>query len=428
MSQSVQDILQHVRAGAAPVSGTNANALLGDLNAPVLSPAHTEIAVNSNSTPGLPAGEGTSSPAGAVSGTQPWQTQTHSQPLSGTSPFTPAPMSLGHVPPAGNTHGPADPINDNLLPPRPIVEELVNLFFEMVYPWAPMFFRPTFTAAMFYPERILLLHGIVVMAFRFWRKPEPALEVRDAYTRTSREQILLGTIDACTLTSTQALTLLAIDAVGQGQGPRTWNIMSMLVCAAKHLCLSRDSSSIAGAETSTPLVRNEDPDDGLDPSSIEAEERRRLFWVIYSVDRLSSAAHGQLGGVDTKSIRLPYPVDDEDWGQPIAPEWFRPMGGQSRPAVPLAQQQQQQDNNPRHHQPNFWRYTIDLLSMVDRSNQLLVQPMNYSIPAHCREWQSNFRRLDATLSTWFENLPREVRERPANFDPTWVTMQATFHL
>ncbi len=146
-------------------------------------------------------------------------------------------------------------------------------------------------------------------------------------------------------------------------------------------------------EVSTPLIRNEDPDDGLDLSTIEAEERRRLYWVIYSLDRLSSASHGQPGGTDTKTIRLPYPVREEEWGQPLAPEFFQPV-----------------EQVKHNHRVNLWHHYIDLLALVDRSNALLIQPLNHSIPAHCKEWQSNFRRIDVTLSTWFESLPREVQE------------------
>ncbi|PNP57362.1 hypothetical protein THARTR1_02359 [Trichoderma harzianum] len=300
------------------------------------------------------------------------------------------------------------------LPSQEIIDELLELFFDLVYPWAPLFFKPSFTTNMYASERQILLHGIVIVAFRFWRKPDPPLEAREAFVKASRDFILLKTIDSCTLVSTQALTLLAIDTIGQGQGPRTWNVMSMLVTAAKHLGLSKSPSS-STIETNTPLVRNEDPDDGLDSSIIETEERRRLFWVIYSIDRLSSVSHGQPGGTDTRSIRLPYPVNDEDWGQSVPPEWFQATG---------AIKQSQGHNNAL----NLWRHYIDLLALLDRSNQLLIQPVNYSLPAHCQEWQSSFRRLDINLATWFENLPREVREPPPNFNPMWILVHATFHL
>ncbi|KAH8900432.1 hypothetical protein GQ53DRAFT_862576, partial [Thozetella sp. PMI_491] len=334
-----------------------------------------------------------------------------SQPMPDVQSYHSTPSSLLMQPALSSHHDAGNIVSpDGSFPPIDVLRELVDLFFELIHPWLPLFFKPNFTATMFSPERQLLLHGIVLVTFRFWRKPEPPPEVRDAYVKGSLEQILYRTFDACTVTSTQALTLLALDALGQGSGPRTWNVMSMLVCAAKHLCLSRAAIN-SGFEANAPLVRNEDSSDGLDQSSIEAEEKRRLYWAIYSLDRLSSASHGQPPGTDTNKIRLPYPVAEEDWGLPLVPEWFQPTG--------------QAKHN---HRVNLWHHYIDLLALVDRSHALLIEPISYSIPAHCREWQSSFRRIDIMLSTWFENVSPEVREPPVQFNPMWIMVQATFHL
>ncbi|ETS81553.1 hypothetical protein PFICI_06555 [Pestalotiopsis fici W106-1] len=297
------------------------------------------------------------------------------------------------------------------LPPDGILTELSELFFEFIYPWAPIFFRPTFSANLFAPGRRLLLHGLVVACFRFWKKSEPSTKVREAYVSNSREQILLKAINAHSLVSAQALTLLAIDAVGQGPCPRTCNIMAMLLSTTQQLRLAKRSLPASGG-SNTALVRNEDSDDDLCSSSIEEEEKCRLFWTIYSLDRFSSMLHGQSGGLDTKSIRLPYPVGDEEWGQVIAPEWF--VTG-SKPT------HRDCTARLRHHQ-------IDLLALLDRSNRLLTHPVNLGLPAPCQEWQSNFRCLDITLSTWFEKLPQNVRELPDRFDWSWIMLHATFHL
>ena len=269
------------------------------------------------------------------------------------------------------------PLNDvgNGLPPAPVMQELIDLFFELVHPWAPLFSKANFTTNMYAPDRQVLLHGIVAVTFRFWRKQAPSPGERDSFVKTSREQVLLKTIDICSLVSTQALALLALDAIGQGPGPRTLNLMSMLVTAANQLGLAKGPSP-STPETNTPLVRNEEPDDGVDSSNIAVEEKRRLFWTIYSLDRFSSVSHGQSGGIDTKAIKLPYPSHGDDRVQTITPEWFQ-AGQQNKPAH-------------NHCAANIWHHNIDLLALLDRSNQLLVQPVNLSLPAHCQEWQSIF--------------------------------------
>ncbi|KAI0971620.1 fungal-specific transcription factor domain-containing protein [Xylaria arbuscula] len=312
-------------------------------------------------------------------------------------------------------HYPNDDIPKDGLPPEAIMEQLVNLFFDKVYPWAPIFYRPHFAANMKSADRQVLLHGIVVVGFRYWKHANLSTELRESYIQRSRDKILLETIDTCSLISTQALALLAIDAIGHGPVPRTGKVMAMLHTAVQELGLAK-SHSVADIEVDTPLVRNEDLDDNLDLSIVEAEEKRRLFWLIYRQNQLSSVSRGQLGTIGVNDIHLPYPAAEDEWGLPVVPKWFEAMP-QLRPPI-----MQPPSSNI------LWQYYIDVMVLLDRTNQLLVEPVNLSLPAHCWEWQSNFRRLETTLSSWFENLPREVRDPPASFDPIWVMLHATFHL
>lgn len=297
------------------------------------------------------------------------------------------------------------------LPDPTILADLIEFFFEKIYPWAPLFNKAHLTSNMFLPERQILLHGIVVLGFRFWTKPDPPLDVRDSFVKTSRERILLQTIDVCSLVGSQALALLTIDALGQGPGPRTWNLMAMLVTAAQQQGLAR---SHIHADSKSALVNNEDAEAGAHLSTIEAEEKRRLFWTIYSLDRFSSVPHGEAGAIDSRTIKLPYPASDADWNQSAAPEWFQGASATT--------------TSHHHHPANLWHHYIDLLTLVDRSNQLLVQPVNLTLPANCQEWQSSFRILDMTLSTWFGILPRHIREPQATFDPMRTLIHATFYL
>ncbi|KAI0813686.1 fungal-specific transcription factor domain-containing protein [Xylaria sp. FL0064] len=342
-------------------------------------------------------------------GETPQQWQETQQQMLDLAPYTSA------SPTVQPTRSPDDDVPKNELPPEAIMEQLVNLFFEKVYPWAPIFYKPHFTANMQSADRQVLLHGIVVVAFRYWEHPNPSAELRESYIQHSRDKILLETIDTCSLISTQALALLAIDAIGHGPTPRTGKIMAVLHTAVRDLGLAK-SHSFADIEVDTPLVRNEDPDDDLDLTIVEAEEKRRLFWLIYRQDQFSSVSRGQLGTISVKDIHLPYPAGEDEWGLSVVPKWFEAMP-QLRPPIV-----QPPSSNL------LWQYYIDVMVFLNRTNQLLIKPVNLSLPAYCQEWESNFRRLETALSSWFENLPRDVRDPPVSFDPVWVMLHATFHL
>lgn len=343
--------------------------------------------------------------------TQPWQVP-QQLPVPGLEPSSP--MMETNLPGSISTlHS-----TDRRLPPVEIVKELVDLFFELVYPWAPLFSKPDFITSMFQPERQLLLHGIVVVSFRLWTKQEPLVEQREAYVKVSREEVFLKTIDAYSLISTQALALLAVDAIGQGPGPRTLNIFAMLTTAAEQLGLSR---SVTGprltppdAEIRTPLIRDEGMDKDLDLTDIQEEEKQRLFVVIYNLDRFSCVFHGQPGDYRTNNIRLVSSASGGSWNQPVSSEWFQLVSPIKSFSI--------------HHLPHLWPQYIDVLIFLDRSNRLLLQPVLLSFATYCQEWQRNFRRLESNLTAWFDSLPRNIQEAPTSFNPLWTMLCATFYL
>ncbi|KAF5483561.1 hypothetical protein CGCF413_v014979 [Colletotrichum fructicola] len=203
--------------------------------------------------------------------------------------------------------------------------------------------------------------------------------------------------------------------------------MAMLVTSTRQLRLASTNNTALDPRSSS-LVDNDAPEKGQGGddmsisgsssdihSNVEEEQKHRLFWTIYALDRFSSVPLGQPGSIDSRLIKLPYPVRDGEWGQNVVPEWFQ----RPSPARPYLD----------HRKPfNLWHYYIDVLTLVDQSNQLLIQPVNLALPASCEEWQSSFRRFDISLFTWFENLPWEVREPPTTFDPVWTLVHATFYL
>lgn len=405
MAGSVQQLWQTHQSQNASIVCPDVNAEGSDL-------------ARSHMAPELPEGQAEVSEAIHTNLTsQTWQSsQAHIHPqrplacIPYTSPLDSEPLASVSDPLANPQTG---QIVDTSLPSEDVLRVLVNLFFELMYPWLPLFCKPYFMANIFDPQREMLLHAIVVVAFRFYEGQDISTSMRDQFMKMSQDKILAAIMDTCTLVSTQALALLAVDSIGQGPGPRTWNIMSMLVAASRHLGLSRNLEGVA-QDPDTPMIRFQDEEEELNLTYVGAEEKRRLFWVICGLDRLSSVSHGQAGGIDSKSIKTLYPANDDDWGQPASADWFQAAS----PA-----------NLTQIHSPtNLWHFYIDLLVFVDKSNELLIQPVNLSHLSQARDWQGEFKRLDLALSSWFENLPKEIRNAPSSFDPMWYTVHATFYL
>jgi hypothetical protein len=289
------------------------------------------------------------------------------------------------------------------LPPSVILDELVELYFVYVSPWLPLLRQPETCSELVSADNIPILHGLVVVAFRLWQKTVPSSEERQAYIKTSQDYILRTAVDSCTISSTQALTLLAVDTLGNGTGPRAWNVVGMLVIAVRHLSIAKPKAA---------LVRNEDSDDEGEHWLHEAEDKRRLYWSIVMLDRFCSAQHGQQGGIQSRGSQVAMPISDTDWSHGLTPDQSQ------TPLLPLYARAT----------ASYWHHYVDLLHYMNEINQMLVQPINLSGRAYCQEWQSDFRRLDSTLTSWFESLPPSVKSPPPSFDAMFVMLHATYHL
>lgn len=297
------------------------------------------------------------------------------------------------------------------LPPTEVLIDLVELFFKHVYPWAPLFERVSFMTNLWQEDREPLLHGIVVCSARFWEKMVPSPAAMQNHVQASRDRLALRCLETTSLITTQALTLLAIDALAQGPGTRIWMIRSMLNAAYQQLGLGKEQFSRT-PETSTPMVGNDDLESTPETSNIVSEERRRLFWTIFSIDHFASVALGQPSGIPARTIKLRYPSPETQWYQPSLADWFQ--AGAPIRGMPSG---------------HTWRHYIDILTLLDRSNRLLVHPCDLSHPAKRQEWQSHFRMMTVTLNTWLETCAEECRTpNQDGLDAMWIIVRATYEL
>lgn len=348
------------------------------------------------------------SPSQVLTAAQTWQQPTNQSglgmPMASSQTPNPVQFSINSQEHSMNQH--------RGLPPPEVLLGLTELYFELVQPWAPLFHKPTLMANLFADERDILLHGILVVTLRFWNKPGLTPDMREYFLKSSRERIQLQCADTCSVMSIQALALLAIDAIGQGPGTRIWMLMAMLAAAVQQLGLSKESPT-QSSETNLPMVGNEIAEGTVEASSVTKEERRRLLWVIFSLDRFSSVSLGQPGSLSTKVIRLRFPSSEDDWDQASVAEWYQHSAPVRAPP-----------SGPH----NSWRSYIEILTLLDRSNRLLIHPFDLSLPAYCEEWKSHFRMLNVTLNTWLETSPEPCRRPTENFDAMWTTVRATYEL
>lgn len=126
----------------------------------------------------------------------------------------------------------SQPLNEDLadmstsLPPADVLEETINVYFEVIQPWIPILHETQFRRRMHDPEElpslVVILHAMVTAALRFVAvdaaAPAPtslsASEV-EKLTRQSRNFVMLTALEHLSVENLQALIILAFNDVSR---------------------------------------------------------------------------------------------------------------------------------------------------------------------------------------------------------------------
>ncbi|KAI8952612.1 fungal-specific transcription factor domain-containing protein [Xylaria longipes] len=323
-------------------------------------------------------------------------------------------------------------IPDQELPPYDLLYALADLYFKHINTWCPILHRKTTLDSLFGPSTLdeadrVLLHAIVATTLRFSTDARLTDERRRHYHDVSKQKVLLYGLDNSSVKSLQALVILALDLCGSSNGPPGWNIMALITRSVVQLGLAVESNSFsvspsyASIYTLRAMVLPE-PND-----FIEEESRRRLFWMIYLLDRYATIATAFDFGLSDKDIDRTLPCRDDLWikNQKIDTRWFN--------------KQDQSLDQPDHemNRPEnlgAFSYYIEILGIFSKIHLFLRRPVDIGALNDVEQWQLQYKELDNTLTSWKFGLPGEYGNMAKLFQPGskslnagWVMLHATYH-
>lgn len=105
------------------------------------------------------------------------------------------------------------------LPRADILEETINIYFEVIQPWIPILHETQFRKRIYEPEElpslVIILHAMVVAAVRFVDNPDLRLSADDIgqMARQSRNFVTLSALERLSVENLQALIILAFHDV-----------------------------------------------------------------------------------------------------------------------------------------------------------------------------------------------------------------------
>jgi hypothetical protein len=319
---------------------------------------------------------------------------------------------------------------DNDFPPYDLLYGLVDLFFKHVYPWCPILHRQTTLNSLFGDSSLdeadrIILHAIVATTLKFSVDQRLTQEKRARYHQTSKEKVLLYSIENSSVKSLQALVILSLDVVGCSNGPPGWNLLALITRSVVQLGLSMEVYSpmvapqYASIYTLRAIVLPEPKD------WIEEESRRRLFWMIYVLDRYATVATAFEFALDEKEIDRRLPCRDDLFARnvPVETRWFHTP---TRSDYAM--------NRPEN--LGSFSYYVEILGILSRIHNFLKKPVDITSLSDVEKWQGEYRELDSAIAEWKYNLPAEYGNSarlfsgPAinkNLNSGLVMLHAAFH-
>lgn len=321
---------------------------------------------------------------------------------------------------------------DKNFPPHDLLYSLTDIFFKHINTWCPILHQKATIDDLFGPGPLeetdkILLHAIVTTTLRYSTDPRLTEERRKYYHDTSKQKVLLFGMENSSVKSLQALVILALDLVGDGNGPPGWNIMALITRAVVQIGLAVEQTSIKVAPnlksiyTLRAMILPEPQD------FIEEESRRRLFWMVYLLDRYATISTAFEFALDDREIDRTLPCRDDLWmkNQKVDTRWFRT----EETLDPQPNQYEKPENL------GAFSYYVEIVGILSKIHKFLKQPIDISALADVERWQMRYKELDHTLSSWKFGLPGEYGNMAKLFQPGsakslncgWVMLHATYH-
>ncbi|KAJ4361255.1 hypothetical protein N0V95_002024 [Ascochyta clinopodiicola] len=193
------------------------------------------------------------------------------------------------------------------LPPQDVMEELYDIYFTKIHPSLPLIHRPRFLAALNLAPH---MRPPVCLRYSMWTMAASVSDKYDAlqehFYHRARKYAQLDELrghgeSTITLAHCQAWALTCSYEFKNMYFPRAWLSSGRAVRLAQMMQLHRLDG--AGLDVKQCLPPPKD--------WTEREERRRTFWVCFSIDRYASIGTGWPMIIDERDILTNLPASEE---------------------------------------------------------------------------------------------------------------------
>ncbi|KFA65842.1 hypothetical protein S40285_04647 [Stachybotrys chlorohalonatus IBT 40285] len=319
-------------------------------------------------------------------------------------------------------------------PPQDMVYTLVDLYFKHCNTWCPILDRKnTFTVffgstSLEEADRILL-HAIVATTLRFFKDSRLPPDMRTHHHAVSRHAVQVYALEHVSIAALRALVIICLDELGTSNGPRGFNLLSLLAQYTRQLGLCEEVSVYLSTDTSdTPRAGPQRSVVAGRPETwIEDEGRRRLCWMVYLLDRYATIG----------TTNFDFMLDDGRMKRllPCSYDLFsRNVPVETRSSVATTTQHGTVDyavNKPEN--LGSFSYHCEILRIFSKVHDFLKAPIDVTIASDMASWRNTYRMLDGSLDHWLQSLPSEYNRisalchsDPASRVANWFMLHSAY--
>ncbi|KNG89013.1 hypothetical protein ANOM_002401 [Aspergillus nomiae NRRL 13137] len=349
------------------------------------------------------------------------------------------------------------------LPPDNLMNGILDAYFSVVHPFIPILHEPLFRSRLRdpaeKPKLMPILHAMMVCALRYVANERLAADWSTSHPgalQKSRDFVVLSSIDSLSVEGAQSLIIIAFVHICDGNASKAWPIVGALTRAVVYMGLHCEPDEDQQGDSCVQPFR-------YLPSArvwTEMEERRRVFWNVFLLDRFSSFTTGWNMSLSSDDVRLRLPSDGTYWAkeEPVTTPFFNIWDtslakiGKSVSFLPghfssIADKEKDVDSNPSRSERvspvlqapgarsvdlstiGSFAYCIEATESLNRIVKYFLQrPVNFQSKQEFGAWLTRFKELDLQLIHWKMFLPRRWKDSNISKEPAFVHMDPNLTL
>ncbi|KAI8662124.1 Zn(2)-C6 fungal-type domain-containing protein [Fusarium sp. Ph1] len=342
------------------------------------------------------------------------------------------------------------------------LDDLIDAYFSHVQPWIPMINMRDFrTQAQSNRDQVkVVLQAMTVATLRYLKPDGEPLSPEFVKNETCklRRTVLLDALDGLTLENLQALIIIAFTDIGDGNLDKAWPIIGSLTRTVEYMELSVEAEDRHQRPAVLPSTTCLPP-----PLKwVEEEERRRVFWNIFILDRFSSVVKGWNTSLTAADVCRRLPIcggkwfEDEPAVTPYFGIWDRSRakignsitflpghypspshstGAEANDAESSSHGQKSSSTVDMSMVGAFAYYVESIESLSQITTYFLQTKIDFNNRQEVSSWLTRFKELDLRLVHWKMYLPQQWKDSgisretmPGVMDPNMTVANATHNI